>query len=320
MKRFTRLSLKVGAFLVISIAVIYRRKITGFLGGLPDPLIDLLLYVGGGLITAFVGILGGHVATEKRRYRWTFYLSGVALAAIIIASGIRNYRATLAAVQPAEIVMKAVNKANEHTDQAVERATQHTDEQVTMVRNDLKDVTGHSDQQIGMVRGDLKGAMDALHNMETGLTASISKVGKPDPPIPPQLLFSLWSEDPKAASPLLASSLRPNKDGLFTVDFSIGNNSHSAARSIDIWIDVCDDCSFAKEPDGFDRPTGMRDQTRHRVASLLNPGASLPKLTVEVKLSKPFTSFEIGMRYSCEICEKMADTQVARIAVLPATL
>ena len=33
--------------------------------GLSDPVIDLLLYIGGGVLTALLTILGGHVATDK---------------------------------------------------------------------------------------------------------------------------------------------------------------------------------------------------------------------------------------------------------------
>jgi hypothetical protein len=287
-----------------------------------NPMIDLLLFIGGGMLTAFLGILGGHVATDRTPYRWMFYLGGIALAGIILITGIRNYQSALRAQTPEQIVMKAVGDANQHTDTAVDGANKHTDAQVAMVRDDLKGATAHSDQQISMVRGDLKGAIGTLTELfsktETDLNASIGKVGKPDPPVPSQLEFSLWSDDLKSPSPLLATSLRPNKDGIFTVDFSAFNRSKTAAHSVDIWIDLCDDgCVFAKEPSGFDRPVGMREQTRHMMVVLLNPAAALPKQTVEIKLLKSYTSFEMGFRYSCEVCGNVLPTQKASVLVLP---
>jgi hypothetical protein len=116
--------------------------------GLSDPIIDLLLYIGGGVLTALLTILGGHVATDKAAYRWTFYVGGTALAAIIVATGIRNYRSSLVAETPKQIVMDAVSTANDHTDKAVDGANRHTDSQVAMVRDDLKS----SNSQISAVR------------------------------------------------------------------------------------------------------------------------------------------------------------------------
>jgi hypothetical protein len=186
-----------------------------------------------------------------------------------------------------------------------------------MVRDDLKS----ANNQISAVRDEVKGLTGTVTELfsktEADLNASIGKVGKPDPLSPPQLQFGLWNEDPRIPAPVLASGLHPDKDGIFVVNFVVSNISKTAARSIDIWVDICDACLFAKEPAGFFRPSGMRDQTRYHTLPLLNPGASSEKLTVEIKLKGVFATFAVGMRYSCEICEKMAETQVAHIVVLP---
>jgi hypothetical protein len=212
-------------------------------------------------------------------------------------------------------IMEAFNQANIHTDQAVgkanEKANRHTDEQVASVRDDLKSASKHSDEQISTLREDVKA-------VGAGLGSSISKIGKPDPPVPSKLEFTLWSDDARPLHPVLASAVRADKDGIFTVDFTIGNTSQTAAHSADVWIDICIKCSFAKEPSGLDRPSGMRDQTRHLQIGLLNPGTSLQKQSVAVKLLDPqLIFFEVGMRYSCEVCVKAAETQSARITVLP---
>jgi len=287
---------------------------------LTGPVLDLALYIVGGLLTAGLTILGGHVSTDKLEYRLLFYVLGFALAAIIVSTGIRQYQAAIVALNaptPEKIVMEAVEDANKHTDTVVEGANRHTDSQVAMVRDDLKDAK----QQIGMVRDDLKGTISTVSELfkktEDNLSVSIGKVGKPDPPTPPHLLLSLWSPTTPMEQPLLETSLRPNADGVFSIEFSIANvPPTSAAHSVDVWIDICTECTFAKEPEGFDRPTGMPDQTRHMMINLLNPGVTLAKKTIEVKLNKPFLDFLIQLRYACDVCGVHSGQQ-AKIISLP---
>jgi hypothetical protein len=139
-----------------------------------------------------------------------------------------------------------------------------------------------------------------------------------DPPVPAKLRFTLWEEDPGLTTPILSYPLRPDIDGVFNVDFTVENVSSTTGHSIDVWVDLCTDCSFAKEPEGFDRPKGMRDATRHLTIPLLNGGASFVKSTIAVKLSKPVNDFEVGLRYSCEACGgHVMPTQVAKIIALP---
>ena len=200
--------------------------------------------------------------------------------------------------------MEAVNKANEYAgqlaNQTVAKANQHTDEQVNMVRGDLKD----TNQQIGMVRDDLKGTINTVSGLfkktEDSLNASIGKVGKPDPPELAKLQFSLWPGD--RADPLLLVDSVPDDAGILHVDFTFRNISMTAAKAIDIWVELCVDCAYNKEPDGFDRPSGLDERTRHRFVQQINPGVSFAKTAVEVKSTKAFDNYQFGFRYSCETC------------------
>lgn len=213
-----------------------------------------------------------------------------------------------------------VQKANTHTDSAIDRANQHTD-------SAMEGANRHTDSEVGMVREDLNDVRRGLESLvaqynqgNADLKDSISKVGKPEPPTPASLLFSLWSED--VVYPSLSAALRPDKEGVITVDWALLNMSPTAAHTVDMWIDICLDCTFAKEPSNFDRPAGMRDQTRHLFWQTMNPGATLPKQTIEVKLKVPHDRFDVGFRYSCEVCSptsgRMDHSQLAHITVLPA--
>jgi uncharacterized membrane protein len=58
---------------------------------------DLLLYIFLGLIVNTLAVLGGHVATENRKYRRAFYVLGFLALLIIIITGVRNYQSSLKA-------------------------------------------------------------------------------------------------------------------------------------------------------------------------------------------------------------------------------
>lgn len=313
-------------FLFLSALIVSHQKLASYWKSLSDPVIDLLLYIAVGFLTAFSISLGGHVATDKRGYRWTFYISGVLLFIFITAAGVRNYRSALATETPKQIVMDAVTEANGHTDTAIDKANAHTDKEVSTVRDDLRKATEHSDQQIASVQKNLNDATQGLTGVISSavkdLGSEISKVGKPDPPERPRLRFSLWGDNGNVdiiKSPLLVQPIRPNKDGVFDVDFAFSNVSGAQASKIDLWVYVCSECTFAKEPSGFDKPSGIDEHVRHHLyPGYLNAGVSMEKTSVTIKTARSLTYFDIGFRYSCETCGAMSELQTLKLLVTPA--
>ena len=178
------LSRRLIIFVLLSAAVVEDRAILRLWRALTDPQIDLLLFIGGGVLTAFLAILGGHVATEKPLYRWLFYSSGAALSAIIIVTGIRNYRTALHAKTPEQIVMTAVDTADRHTDDAI-----------AQVKEQLQASTKHADEQISNVRTDLKNAAEAFAGVVDKRTNEIAdnlESLRPKPPQIAKIQFSYW--------------------------------------------------------------------------------------------------------------------------------
>ena len=112
--------------------------------------------------------------------------------------------------------------------------------------------------------------------------------------------------------------LKPDKDGVFSVDVTMVNVSPTAVHGADTWLDICKVCSFAKEPEGYSKLNGMNGQTRWRQIQLLNPGATLQKVSIEVKVTSPrqFESFDIGCRYSCEVCVRDDPSQIITVHML----
>ena len=286
-------------------------KITNFLAAFyPVPL------------SVFIAFLPDMERSEKMRPVWRFGIVGAGLFYSLILWHQQAVNLASSRSDQQKIVAAAVQKSNDHADQQIEgvrkRLTDvsgHSDEQ-------FEQVAEHSDNQIAVVRGDLKnttkGISDLLSKTSVDLSSSISKVGKPDPPVPARLRFCPFSADCKATNPLpfYEQLLKPDKDGIFSVDVTMVNISLTTVHAVDTWLDICRVCSFAKEPEGYSKLSGMSDQTRWKQIQLLNPGSALAKVPVEVKVPKEFESFDISGRYSCEVCVGDAPPQIIRVHML----
>lgn len=197
---------------------------------------------------------------------------------------------------------------------AVERVASETSKQVTQAvgqeyQQMITDLTAQIQSLKGQLQAQAKSFADQLKQTDTDLSGSISKVGT-TPIKYAQLQFRLWGEGAANQMPV-SQTMQPNGDGVVTVNFTVTNISDTAANSVDIWVFICDLCSFASEPSGFDRPAGTPNVERHKLFSSLNPGVSLEKMTIEVKLP-PFPlgvqsmNIEVGLKYSCATCGKMS--------------
>jgi hypothetical protein len=211
-------------------------------------------------------------------------------------------------------VTKAVTDANKHSDtqfQAIQQNVGGVDKKVSAVGDSLS-------QTATSLSNDIQRTSDAIQKTSDRLDASIGKVGKPEPPIPARITFSLWTDNLSEPFPLLARASEPDTDGNYAVDFGFVDSSESTADSIDIWVQVCDGCSFAKEPPGFEKPAGMNEHVRHRMIGSLNPGVSFEKETISVKAPSDAASFAVEFRYSCKRCGgKIGANQVATIVKIP---
>lgn len=115
--------------------------------------------------------------------------------------------------------------------------------------------------------------------------------------------------------------MQEGDDGTITVEYFFTNISSVSADSIDVWVHICDTCSFTKEPEGFDKPAGSNEQTRHRMLASINPGVSFQKSSVTFKPPTPLVKgkmFQLGISfsYSCKNCGGRKDTSDFVISVI----
>ena len=154
-----------------------------------------------------------------------------------------------------------------------------------------------------------------LTKTESDLDVSISKVGTP-PVKYAQLQFRIF--DPTSPDPVMAKYITPDADGIYTAEFTTTNISDTTASMVDIWVQVCEQCSYAVEPAGFDKPQGIPEQNRHRTFQILNPGVSFEKMTIKFKIvGGPFAFTEVQFHYSCSTCGKLAPAQTIKYYLLP---
>jgi hypothetical protein len=201
---------------------------------------------------------------------------------------------------------------------AVNLSNKHSDEKISSVRSDLQSV--RSD-----IRGvdkdlqDTKGSItSSLSKAETNITSGLGKVGKPEPPELARLQFSIFEASPTANFPRLTSIESLDTNGNVAVDVYFTNVSSTAAEGVDVWIAVCDQCSFVAEPTGYDRPQGLDGRVRHKLIPLLNPGTSFEKTRIDVKPPTPIPPWiAIAFKYSCKACGKMPDPQQLKVFLQP---
>jgi len=183
---------------------------------------------------------------------------------------------------------------------AVAQANQHSDEKFKSVTDQVQKVG----EQVGTKTKELGDAFDrAAGEIKGGL----GKIGKPELPGNAEFQFSLWRDGILDEDwPIESTLATPELDGSYKVQFVMRNTSSIEAKNVDFWINICSYCAFAKEPEGFDRPSGMDEHLRHRMFQSINPGVGSPMSTIYVKPLHPELGFfDVSFAASCAACAKL---------------
>jgi hypothetical protein len=250
------------------------------------------------VLSTLLAFVPEHKMTTTKKWLWRSSVMLVGLSWSVVLWHQQVVTDETARKDQENMVISAVTKANEHSDQKIESVK--------------KDVGGVK-TDVGGVKSDLKDATDALTGLlsknQSEITSGLSKVGKPDPPETVRFQASLWPDSADVSWPIVKRTIAPNADGNIPVDVTFRNISGTSVSNADIWIELAPHCTFVSEPEGFDRPAGQPESTRHRVITLINPGVTMAKMTLMIKVEKPFTTFDIAFRYSCQWCTSGLESQ-----------
>jgi hypothetical protein len=245
------------------------------------------------LVTIVFAVWAREVSNLSKRMRILILIGGLGCSALLAWRDYLDLRASRADIQTA--IGTAVSGANQHSDQQVE--TVKSD--VEGVKQDLKNAESDLTSQLAKTGSDID--------------ANIGKVGTA-PVKYAQLQFKLF--DLSSETPKTEQSVSPDANGVYTVDFTATNISDTATGFLDIWVYICKECSFAEEPVGFDKPQGVPDFERHMNVVELNPGVTLAKMTIKIKISGgPFSATDVGFNYSCASCGNISATNQRMIRI-----
>lgn len=244
------------------------------------------------VLSILLAFVPEHTMTRPKKYLWRSGVIAVGFIWSVVLWHQQVVADNTAKQDQARIVSQAVSESN-----------QHSDGKIGQVEGDLQST-----------RADLEARIDKVPQLltktESDLNSSISKVGTA-PVKYAQLQFEIF--DPTASVPRMSQTISPDDNGVYTLDFGVTNVSDTAASSGEIWVHICDQCAFSEEPNGFDRPNGLDERSRHKLFQNLNPGVSLERMTIKFKIAGgPFAFTDVFFNYSCASCGKIAPPQSIR--------
>jgi hypothetical protein len=159
--------------------------------------------------------------------------------------------------------------------------------------------------------GDLKAEVktDALQKKLASVQAELQKTQKSLEPGPKaEITFSFvpFNNPPantqQPATPVTDVTLPINPDGSVHVECAALNLTSVEASNVDLNIQICDQCKYAKEPDNSKKLPGFPDTVRLVFLPRLQALQSFVPLNLDVIPPPNAQSFPVGFSYRCSTC------------------
>lgn len=140
-----------------------------------------------------------------------------------------------------------------------------------------------------------------------GVQAELQKTQKALAPGPKAELSFTFAPFPNvpAGQPIVLvtdKTLPLNADGSVHVEFEIVNTTEIDAVDSEVNFQICNECKYAKEPDGLKVLPGLRDTQRYLYMHDLLAKTSYKTLNVDVIPPPLLQSFSVGIEYRCHTC------------------
>lgn len=122
--------------------------------------------------------------------------------------------------------------------------------------------------------------------------------------IPPKarLAFTFNSKKTfKDAIPITSITL-PAKNDIIHVEFAFLNPGNITARNGKFYINICEGCEFASEPNGFNKVTGY-PKTREKKFDIVYSKVIVENMSADIKVPSRLSDVQVGVNYSCENCD-----------------
>jgi hypothetical protein len=148
-------------------------------------------------------------------------------------------------------------------------------------------------------RNDLAYQLKAIKQTEEA-TSSDVKAALNKPEKRAILRFSLW---PKPQGDKFINKIdAPVENGIVSVDFVVKNIGNAPASMALVWINICDKCKYAIEPEGSNKIPEMGDTVRVVHFQNLPAGTWFSQFNLKIIPPANFGTFTIDLNYGCEQC------------------
>jgi hypothetical protein len=98
------------------------------------------------------------------------------------------------------------------------------------------------------------------------------------------------------------TTLPLNTDGSVHIEFHIVNATDVDAVQAEVDVQICNECKFAKEPDGLSKLPGLRENQRYLYLPDLLAKEADKVLSVDVIPPPLVGAFNVGFEYRCHTC------------------
>ena len=107
---------------------------------------------------------------------------------------------------------------------------------------------------------------------------------------------------PAPVVPVTDVTLPVLADGSVHVEFTVLNLSDVDAVDGELFLQICDDCKFAKEPAGFRKLAGQSDRERNWFFERILAKTALEKMTVDITVPPKVSGIVMLIGYRCRTC------------------
>jgi hypothetical protein len=148
------------------------------------------------------------------------------------------------------------------------------------------------------LRGEMNGMKTELENTQKALN-------------PPKvtLLFSFIplkvihiDAENTTGEPVTEKTLTRTEDGSLHIEFTVLNLTDIDALDGEMTLQICDDCTFAKEPSEFKKLPGQDDHQRNKTFDRILSKVAFYTMSADINVSPLIRDIPIGMYFRCRTC------------------
>lgn len=102
--------------------------------------------------------------------------------------------------------------------------------------------------------------------------------------------------------PATETLLPAEPNGSVHVEFTVLNITPVEAENVSLNVQICDQCTYASEPEGMNKIPGMSDTLRELTLSRLPAMGAFKTISLDIMVPPGIRKFMVGFTYRCTTC------------------